>query len=178
MILSTKQETILKSAIHIFALYGKSKASMATIAKNANVSKPLLFHHYQSKETLYKKSYMYILEQFQILKKQLHPTESFIEALPNILEGKLALESKIPGIYQFYELEHPTSPTLPPHPFTPTDLKRFKKGISVDQFWKTLFYMTIGFEHALVSRKDTTLLFHEFETVYAFLLSLIIQKED
>ncbi len=177
MVQSSKQEVILIAAISVFARFGKAKASMAMIAKLAKVSKPLLFHHYRNKESLYQSCHALVIAQFQTLKKNLQPSSSFLEDLPKILKTKMELEKKIPGIYLFYEREHPALPVMPPHPFTPQDLKRFKKEVVVDQFWKTLFYVTIGFDNALQSRSDVHKLFEEFETVYMFLCKLAMKEE-
>ena len=47
-----KQHAILVSAAAVFARQGMEKASMAQIAKQANVSKALLYHYYPSKDAL------------------------------------------------------------------------------------------------------------------------------
>ncbi|MDE2577217.1 MAG: TetR family transcriptional regulator [Hyphomicrobiales bacterium] len=47
-----KQRAILESAATVFAVQGMEKASMAQIARQANVSKALLYHYYPSKDAL------------------------------------------------------------------------------------------------------------------------------
>lgn len=48
-----KRQRILSAAIEEFALNGYDKASTNTIVKNANVSKGLLFHYFESKKNLF-----------------------------------------------------------------------------------------------------------------------------
>jgi len=47
-----KQRGILTNAAAVFAEQGMEKASMASIAKHANVSKALLYHYYPGKDAL------------------------------------------------------------------------------------------------------------------------------
>ncbi|WP_116087259.1 TetR/AcrR family transcriptional regulator [Tropicimonas sp. IMCC34011] len=47
-----KQRILLKEAAHVFASQGMDKASMSQIAKEAGVSKSLLYHYYPSKDAL------------------------------------------------------------------------------------------------------------------------------
>jgi AcrR family transcriptional regulator len=47
-----KQRVILDSAAEVFAEQGMEKASMAQVAARAQVSKPLLYHYYPSKDAL------------------------------------------------------------------------------------------------------------------------------
>jgi AcrR family transcriptional regulator len=47
-----KQRLILESAAAVFAEMGMEKASMAQIATRARVSKPNVYHYYQSKDAL------------------------------------------------------------------------------------------------------------------------------
>lgn len=47
-----KQHQLLLTAAHVFATQGMDKASMSQIAKEAGVSKSLLYHYYPSKDAL------------------------------------------------------------------------------------------------------------------------------
>ena len=47
-----KQRSILESAAAVFAEHGMDKASMSLIAKRCDISKPLLYHYYESKDAL------------------------------------------------------------------------------------------------------------------------------
>lgn len=47
-----KQRVILDTAAEVFAEQGMEKASMAQVAARAQVSKPLLYHYYPSKDAL------------------------------------------------------------------------------------------------------------------------------
>ncbi|TPW28791.1 TetR/AcrR family transcriptional regulator [Martelella alba] len=47
-----KRHNLLLTAAHVFAVQGMEKASMSQIAREAGVSKSLLYHYYPSKEEL------------------------------------------------------------------------------------------------------------------------------
>ena len=47
-----KQRAILRTAAAVFARDGMDKASMAVIAREGGISKPLLYHYYDSKNAL------------------------------------------------------------------------------------------------------------------------------
>ena len=47
-----KQRSILESAAAVFADLGMDKASMSLIARQCDISKPLLYHYYESKDAL------------------------------------------------------------------------------------------------------------------------------
>jgi len=55
---------ILKAAIAVFGREGYEAATTKEIAKQANVSKGLLFHHFTNKEKLYITCQQYVLEQY------------------------------------------------------------------------------------------------------------------
>lgn len=50
--MSDKKEKVLESATMLFAKLGFEKTSMARICKEANVSKGLIYHHFESKEAI------------------------------------------------------------------------------------------------------------------------------
>ncbi|TGA96653.1 TetR/AcrR family transcriptional regulator [Sporolactobacillus shoreae] len=56
-----KESAILTAAIHEFAEKGFEQASTNQIAKDAGVSKGLVFHYYESKEKLFEESVIYAI---------------------------------------------------------------------------------------------------------------------
>lgn len=50
--MSDKKDNVIKVATELFAKIGFDKTSMAQICKEANVSKGLIYHHFESKEAI------------------------------------------------------------------------------------------------------------------------------
>ena len=71
-----KQRVILDTAAEVFAEQGMEKASMAQVAARAQVSKPLLYHYYPSKDALI----------FAIITTHLEELDTVIEAADDDLD--------------------------------------------------------------------------------------------
>lgn len=159
------KEKIIKTAIFLFGSYGKKKASMEMIAKAARVSKPLLFHHFGSKDKLLKACEQYAQNQMMLLRQIDIKGLGFYPMLTKIYEQKLNLETSCPGFFAFVSLDQLKAPALPPNPMTKLDNAKLKPGINPDHVWQTLYYLTLGYQSALQGKnmngKD---LFIAFET--------------
>lgn len=71
------QSAIIDAAFKLFAQVGFDKASMASIAKEAGVSKGLIYHHFESKEQVLKAVFDSLVEKTQNIW-----LDSFQEASP------------------------------------------------------------------------------------------------
>lgn len=71
-----KQRVILDTAAEVFAEQGMEKASMAQVAARAQISKPLLYHYYPSKDALI----------FAIITTHLEELDTAIEAADDDLD--------------------------------------------------------------------------------------------
>ena len=159
-----RKERIIKSAIFVFGSFGKKKASMDMIAKAARVSKPLLFHHFGSKDKLLKACDQYIQTKLMVLSQIDIKGLGFYPMLTKIYQAKLNLEKQCPGFFAFISLDQQKAPGLPPNPMTPADRGKLKPGINPDHVWQSLYYLTLGYQSALKQKsaegKD---LFQDFE---------------
>ncbi len=61
---SDSRQKILESALEIFALKGYHSSSMAAVARNAGISKGLIYNYFQSKEELLFAIFDYLLQIF------------------------------------------------------------------------------------------------------------------
>lgn len=175
---SASQLTIIKAGFVVFSEFGKSKASLSNIAKLANVSKPLLFHHFGSKEKLYKACLQFANQQLASLKKQAQQSHSFIQLLKDIQVAKFNLEKTYPGIFKFALLEQTQLPSIPPTPFMKADLKRMHASVNPDQFWRMLYYLSLGYQSALHGHKEADALIKDYQQSFTMLETLVFAKED
>ena len=178
MNITQSQLNIIKAGLIVFSQLGKSKASMARIANIAKVSKPLLFHHFGSKEKLYKACLQFTNEQLQNLKQSTSSSHSFILMLKEIQIAKFNLETTYPGIFKFALLEQGKIPPIPPTPFTTHDLKRMKKSINPNQFWRMLYYLSLGYQAALDHQEQADGLIQDYQQTFEMIENLVFAKEE
>ncbi len=172
------QHLIIKAGFLVFGEYGKVKASMANIAKIANVSKPLLFHHFGNKEKLYKACLKFANLQLSNLKKSSDKHQSYLQILKDIQVAKFNLEKSYPGIFKFILLEQTQLPDIPPTPFSSIDRQRMKPSINPDQFWRMLYFLTLGYQSALDGNKQADELIQDYQQSFAMLERLVISREE
>ena len=60
------RETILHTAVQLFATYGYANTSLSQVAKEAQVSKALIFWHFENKEQLFRAALQLTLEPYFI----------------------------------------------------------------------------------------------------------------
>lgn len=178
MKVSDSQLSIIKAGFVVFGEFGKSKASMSNIAKVAQVSKPLLFHHFGTKDKLYKACLNFANLQLMNLKKPVLQNQSFIQTLKEIQVAKFNLEKTYPGIFKFAILEQPQLPPIPPTPFTKVDIKRMHPSVNPDQFWRTLYYLTLGYQSALFGHKAADALIKDYQQSFEMLETIVFPKEE
>lgn len=175
---TNSQISIIKAGFKVFGEHGKIKASMASIAKIAEVSKPLLFHHFGTKEKLYKGCVQYANQLLQSIHRPLSQTGSIIGQLKEIQIAKFDLEKNYPGIFTFILLEQTQIPTIPPTPFTKSDLRKLNPSINPDQYWRILYYLALGYQSALTTNNNADELIADYQRSFAFLEKLAIAKEE
>lgn len=87
-----RKRAILTSALKCFLQFGYAKTSMDDVAKEANLSRPLIYINFKNKEDLYIGVIEYL-------------AEGRFEATEKILASKLAKKDKLIRIYEIFLLE-------------------------------------------------------------------------
>ena len=178
MVISLTQERIIKASLFVFSQFGKAKSSMAMIAKKANVSKPLLFHHFGSKDKLYRYCQQFTTDKLSTIKADAKNHQNVMTNLKHIQLLKLNLEKSYPGIFKFFSLDQTMLPAMPPSPFTAKEMSKFKKGVSSETFWRLLYYLTMGYHQAMQQESQVVTLIEDFQESFTLLEKLAIHKED
>jgi AcrR family transcriptional regulator len=175
---TTTQLTIIKASLIVFAEFGKVKASIATIAKTAKVSKPLIFHHFKTKDKLFDACIKFAEYQLDLLKLSLPKHDHFMETLKTVQVAKLNLERNFPGLFKFIaKVGGDDLPSLT-NPFTEKDQAKFNDKINPDQLWHLLYYLSLGYQHALKVDGNATLLIQDFQRSFALIENLVFLKEE
>jgi AcrR family transcriptional regulator len=171
------QQSIINAAVKIFAELKYEKASMGDIAKAANVSKPLLFHYYQSKRILYQACITFAQTQTQLLMKSLKHHDHTFKMIQDITKAKLRLSNQYPGILKLLnEASRDKQPSQPPSPFQPQDLALFKANVSPKVLWNLLYFLSLGLSQAYVHEKDTEAFFQNFDDIFKMLSKLVMNR--
>jgi TetR/AcrR family transcriptional regulator len=110
----TSREKIIRGAIKVFANNGYEKASTTLVAKEAGLSKGLIFHYFISKDDLYAETYK---EAVRLLVSQM--TEQIDYSEPDLLrrlrktvELKLRLMKRYPDILSFISEAYLNPPAM------------------------------------------------------------------
>lgn len=108
---SQRWNAILNSALKEFVTRGYDEASTNRIAKDAGISKALMFHYVHNKQALFLQVYDYFFER---LEKEYYDVMQYEEPdifirLYQSLSLQLKLIEKYPYILEFHKLSYPTS---------------------------------------------------------------------
>jgi AcrR family transcriptional regulator len=171
------QQTIINAAVQIFANFKYEKASMGDIAKLAKVSKPLLFHYYNSKRSLHQACMTFAQTQTQVLMKTLKHQDHTFKAIQDITKAKLRLSTQYPGILKLLnEASKNKQLAQPPLPFQRQDIAMFKPNISPKVLWDLLYFLSLGLSQAYVHEKDTETFFQTFDDIFKMLTTLVMKR--
>ena len=158
-----KQHNIINAALHAFGKNGYKKASISDIAVAAGISKPMIFHYFGCKKTLY----LYLIEvcsmtMVENVMSRLDKTEvDFFKRVRHISEMKISVMEEYPDIYTFMEnMYFETDPEVMAEIqkmlsvrredfnfmkfFEGVDFSRFKENINPQLIIKILLYFSEG----------------------------------
>ncbi|SHK62432.1 TetR/AcrR family transcriptional regulator [Hespellia stercorisuis] len=162
-----KQQSILNSAMEVFALNEYKRASTDLIAAKAGVSKGLLFYYFHNKKELYLYLYNYVVDivKAQVVDRRFKEIIDFYELLRYSATEKVKLLEKNPYILEFaiktfYSEKEDVSEDLQKMTITQTkamykeyfehlDLYKFKDEADPLYIYKMLVWMADGYMHDL-----------------------------
>lgn len=184
-----RRNALLNASLKEFALKGFDAASTNIIAKEAGISKPLMFHYVGSKYELFLSVYDYF---YDVLVKEYYNRIDYDEKdlfhrLRKSYVIQLELINKYPQILEFNKLSMITNSheinlelekrelnkhsNCYPDLFDNIDESKFRKGLNIDQCKQFIYWSNIGFINQLLDdiRK---------EEIVAFRSESIIKKLD
>ncbi len=106
----TKKDKILSQALTLFATHGFSHVSISMIAKQAGVTKSLIFHHFENKETLWetvKERFFsaYAAHQMNLFESEKDPIELIRKSMRTYFEF-VKNNPMIPRFFAYAHLEN------------------------------------------------------------------------
>lgn len=163
-----KRNTILNAALKEFATKGFDKASTNIIAKEAEISKPLMFHYVSSKQELFLCVYDYFVE---ILDKEYYLKMDFTEKdIFNRLRQSYLLQIELiklyPWIFEFNKLSIATNSneinnelekradkkqlSCGNQLFDSIDETKFREGLDIEKCKQFILWANIGFTNQIL----------------------------
>lgn len=161
-----RRDAILNAALKEFSSEGYDNASTNVIAKEAGISKALMFHYVSSKQELFLVVYDYFADlmknkYFELMNydekdifNRLHQSYALqiklLEKYPWILElNKLSLSTNSNKINK--ELENRTQHlSCYPKLFDKIDETKFRKGLNIEKCKQFIFWANIGFVNEIL----------------------------
>lgn len=164
---------LINAALKEFSIKSYDKASTNSIAKDAGLSKALMFHYVKNKETLF----LYLVD-YCIAKINKEYTEKMNESEKDIFKRlrqsyvlQIALRRVYPWIFEFNDLADQTKSTVINEKlkkkteqemgcfenlFQAIDESKFCKGLSIERYKELIFWSNVGFtEQLLLKIRDT-----------------------
>lgn len=164
----SKRNAILNAALKEFATKGFDKASTNVIAKEAEISKPLMFHYVSSKQELFLCVYDYFVE---ILDKEYYLKMDFTEKdIFNRLRQSYFLQIELiklyPWIFEFNKLSITTTSdeinnelkkradkkqlSCGNELFNTVDETKFREGLDIEKCKQFILWANIGFTNQIL----------------------------
>lgn len=164
----TKRNAILNAALKEFSTKGFDKASTNIIAKEAEISKPLMFHYVSNKQELFLCVYDYfaeLLDKEYYLKMDFNETDIF-----NRLRQSYLLQIKLiklhPWIFEFSKLSATTNSDKINEElknrssekqlcsiqlFDAIDETKFRKGLDIEKCKQFILWTNTGFTNQILN---------------------------
>ena len=161
-----KRNAIVNAGFRVFAHYGYKKASTDEIAREAGISKALLFHYFGSKKGLFTYLYDYAVTFFMDAIGKLHDYEEtdFFKIIANAQACKIEMLREHPDAMRFLvDAYLEDDPAFGPEFgfgfqealekssqafLSRADASKFRDGIAVEQVLNLVLWMSDGFMRA------------------------------
>jgi len=165
-----RRDAILNAALKEFTLQGYDNASTNVIAKEAGISKALMFHYISSKQELFFVVYDYFSN---FIKKEYFDLMNYTEKdIFNKLRQsyllQIKLSQKYPFIFEFNKLSNTTkcpevnkglenrineeNSNCYPKIFDNIDETKFRKGLNIEKCKQFIFWSNIGFTNQILEK--------------------------
>jgi AcrR family transcriptional regulator len=163
-----RRDAVLNAALKEFSLQGYDNASTNVIAKEAGISKALMFHYVSSKRELFLIVYDYFSD---LMKKEYfelmnYDEKDIFDRLRQSYLLQIKLFEKYPWISNFSKLARVTSSTeinkelenraheedlnCYPKLFDKVDESKFRNGLDVEKCKQIIFWSNVGFTNQLL----------------------------
>jgi len=158
-----KKHNIIKAATHLFATQGYDGTTTIQIAKDADVTEPLLYYHFTGKDEIYTLILTSIFDDYFARLKELQgKTDTQFEKIENLVRLHFQLITKMPDEMSLIVSNKPAKLNDPRNVFTKniqSHMKRLnyylssclKKGIQTGEFKKVPVKETTGILMILIN---------------------------
>lgn len=169
-----RRDAILNAALKEFALRGYDDASTNVIAREAGISKALMFHYVSSKQELFLVVYDFFsdLMKHEYFELMNYEERDIFNKLHQSYVLQIALIQKYPWITEFSKLssitnsdeinneleKRKTYSDCYPKLFDDIDTTKFRKGVDIEMCKQIILWLNIGFTNQLLYeiRSDET----------------------
>lgn len=161
-----RRDAILNAALKEFSIQGYDKASTNVIAKEAGISKALMFHYVSSKQELFLVVYDYFsdLMEKEYFKLMNYDEKDIFDRLRQSYVLQIALLEKYPWITEFGKLSHITNSneinmelekrkmltSCYPKLFDEIDETKFRNGLDIELCKQFILWANIGFTEQML----------------------------
>lgn len=164
---------LINAALKEFSIKGYDKASTNNIAKEAGLSKALMFHYVKNKEALFLYLVDYCTNQInkEYTEKMNEGEKDIFKRLRRSYVLQISLRKTYPWIFEFNDLADQTkSPVINEtlkkkteqgagcfeNLFQAIDESKFREGLPVERYKELIFWSNVGFtEQLLLKIRDT-----------------------
>lgn len=165
-----RRDSILNAALKEFSSQGYDNASTNVIAKEAGISKALMFHYVSSKQELFLFVYDYFSE---LIRKDYFDLMNYAEKdifsrLRQSYLLQIKLSEKYPWIFEFHKLSQATNSievnreieirtraehsNCYPKLFDEIDVTKFRKGLDIEKCKQFIYWSNIGFTNQILEK--------------------------
>ena len=191
-----KQQAILKAGYRIFSQNSYKYSPVSKIAKEAGISKSLLFYYFKNKKDLYLYLWDYCLQlTIQYLEKyECYKQKDLFESMERGMKAKMEIMRLYPDIGKFvirafYEKDEDICKDIQEsyHAYFNLkmdqknlnfDVSQFKEGIDIEMMYKDMFYASEGYLWEMVQRNevDVDQMERDFTELMKFWKSIFLRK--